>query len=251
MDSLVTHTGSSTRCWAVAVATAGLLVLAASAALAQHVGAGGGGHGGALAGGHAGMPAHGAANQHLDSKFSHNQYYYNRGYTVHNPPAGGVGELRGPDGGRYWYHGGNWYRWRNNGWVIWGAPIGLYVPFLPLYYTTVWWYGVPYFYANDTYYIWDSDQNSYEVVTPPDGIETDGTTQPPANDELFAYPKNGQSADQQAKDRFECHQWAVSQTEYDPAAPPAGVVADKLTALRARYFRAQAACLEGRGYTVR
>lgn len=40
---------------------------------------------------------------------------------------------------------------------------------------------------------------------------------------IYAYPNAGQSADQQARDRFECHQWAVSQTGFDPtmAAPVA------------------------------
>ena len=63
--------------------------------------------------------------------------------------------------------------------------------------------------------------------------------------ELIAYPKNGQTADQQSKDKYECHKWAVGQTGYDPttgAAAPA--------AKRPDYMRAQAACLEGRGYSV-
>jgi hypothetical protein len=46
----------------------------------------------------------------------------------------------------------------------------------------------------------------------------------------FAYPNAGQSEQQQSKDRYECHQWAVSQTGFDPttapplaaAPPPAG-----------------------------
>ena len=37
----------------------------------------------------------------------------------------------------------------------------------------------------------------------------------------FAYPNGGQSQEQQANDRFQCHQWAVSQTGFDPTmAPP-------------------------------
>lgn len=37
----------------------------------------------------------------------------------------------------------------------------------------------------------------------------------------FAYPNGGQSQEQQSKDRFECHQWAVNQVGFDPttAAP--------------------------------
>jgi hypothetical protein len=35
-------------------------------------------------------------------------------------------------------------------------------------------------------------------------------------DELFAYPPEGRSKQQQEKDRFECHQWAVEQSRFDP-----------------------------------
>jgi uncharacterized protein YcfJ len=33
---------------------------------------------------------------------------------------------------------------------------------------------------------------------------------------MMIYPAKGQSAEQQQKDEFECHQWAVQQTSYDP-----------------------------------
>ena len=36
----------------------------------------------------------------------------------------------------------------------------------------------------------------------------------------FAYPNGGQSQEQQASDRFQCHQWAVSQTGFDPTTAP-------------------------------
>jgi hypothetical protein len=32
----------------------------------------------------------------------------------------------------------------------------------------------------------------------------------------FIYPAKGQSPEQQKRDEFECHQWAVSQTGFDP-----------------------------------
>jgi hypothetical protein len=64
---------------------------------------------------------------------------------------------------------------------------------------------------------------------------------------LIAYPKNGQSQDQQGKDKFECHRWAVSQTGFDPTLG-AGAAAN---GRRSDYTRAQAACLEGRGYSVK
>jgi hypothetical protein len=65
---------------------------------------------------------------------------------------------------------------------------------------------------------------------------------------LIAYPKNGQSADQQGKDKFECHQWAVTQSGFDPTQ---GASATATPAKRSDYMRAQAACLEGRGYSVK
>jgi hypothetical protein len=221
-----------------------MFMIAASAALAQH------------AGGHAG--AGGGAHQHFDARFSHNQYYYDRGYSVRRPPAGGFGELHDRDGGRYWYHGGDWYRyrggwyrWGGHGWVVWGAPFGLFVPFLPPYFTTVWWYGVPYYYANDTYYLWDDAQQQYEVVPPPDGIEANGSTQAPASDQLFVYPKSGQSTEQQAKDRYECQRWAVDQSGFDPTVTGGGGAPGQVVQKRNDYFRAQVSCLEGRGYSVK
>jgi len=44
--------------------------------------------------------------------------------------------------------------------------------------------------------------------------------------EAFVYPQKGQSADQQAKDKAECAQWATGQTGFNPmAAAPAAAQA--------------------------
>jgi hypothetical protein len=40
-----------------------------------------------------------------------------------------------------------------------------------------------------------------------------------AQDDWFLYPQQGQTEEQQSKDRFECHEWAVQQTGFDPTAP--------------------------------
>lgn len=210
--------------------------------------AGGGGHAG---GGHAVGGGGGGAHQHLDSRFGHNQYYYDHGYSMRRPPAGGLGEVRGSDGSRYWRHGGNWYRWNGSRWMVWGAPFGLFVPYLPWWYTTVWWDGIPYYYANDTYYVWDDAQQQYEIVAPPTGVEGGGAIQPPASDQLFVYPSSGQTSEQQSRDRIECQRWAAGRTGFDPTAAGGGVSPDQAVAKRNDYFRAQVSCLEGRGYTVR
>jgi hypothetical protein len=36
--------------------------------------------------------------------------------------------------------------------------------------------------------------------------------------QVFVYPQRGQGPEQQQRDRFECHQWAVQQSGVDPAA---------------------------------
>lgn len=39
------------------------------------------------------------------------------------------------------------------------------------------------------------------------------------NTDVYAYPLQNQPAEQQDRDRFECHEWAVQQTSFDPSAP--------------------------------
>jgi hypothetical protein len=64
--------------------------------------------------------------------------------------------------------------------------------------------------------------------------------------QTYNYPKNGQTDEQQASDRYQCHQWAVSQSGYDPTRNGAGTAR-----ARATTSRAVTACMEGRGYSVR
>lgn len=218
------------------------VLLATSVTVAQP----GHGHGGRPGGGM--RPGMGEPHQHFDGRFAHNQYYFNRGYAVRRPPPGR--QFFGPHGGRYWYGGGNWYRWHGGSWVVEAAPLGLLVPFLPPTYTTIWSNGVPYYYANDTYYTWDGTQQGYQVVAPPATVDSPAATQPPGSNQIFVYPKNGQSTEQQKTDRYECHRWAVEQTGFDPTVAGGGVSASQLGEQRDHYFRAEVACLQGRGYTV-
>lgn len=44
---------------------------------------------------------------------------------------------------------------------------------------------------------------------------------PALADDLFIYPKTGQSEEQQSRDKYECHAWAAKETGFDPSAPPA------------------------------
>ena len=76
----------------------------------------------------------------------------------------------------------------------------------------------------------------YQAVTPPPQVRNQAAAQRGDMD-LFAYPKNSQSAEQQNRDRQECRNWAASQTGSGTASEG--------------NLRAQAACLEGRGYSVK
>jgi hypothetical protein len=145
-------------------------------------------------------------------------------------PAWGVpGQYRGPDGTRYWYYDGQWLRWSGGKWVGTRAPVGLFLPTLPYPPTVISWNGIPYYYLIGTYYIWSDAKRQFQVVAPPAGISSGGATRsmPPATeDRLFVYPKNGQSPEQQRKDRAECAGAAV------PVAQAAS-------------------CLNARGYSTR
>ena len=45
-------------------------------------------------------------------------------------------------------------------------------------------------------------------------------TSPVLAGQLYVYPSKGQSQQQLERDRFECHQWAIQQSGYDPTRPP-------------------------------
>ncbi len=189
---------------------------------------------------------------HMDGRFGHNHYYPERGVYVRDLPRERV--IVTSPRGRYWYSGGVWYNYGPRGYVVVGAPVGVFVPVLPPYYTTVWVGGVPYYYANDSYYVWRESSSQYEVVDPPD--ENAASTQPPPpppsqNGDVFIYPKNGQSDEQQSRDKYECHKWAQSESGFDPTQPGGGVPGDQADGKRAAYQRAMGACLEGRGYSVK
>jgi hypothetical protein len=64
---------------------------------------------------------------------------------------------------------------------------------------------------------------------------------------LYVTAKNGQTAEQQSKDRYECHSWAAGQTGFDPTLAAPGAANQTL---QDNYRRAMSACLEARGYGV-
>jgi len=128
---------------------------------------------------------------------------------------------------------------------------------LPVAYATYWYGGVPYYYANDVYYTYNPSYEGYVATDPPPVTESEGSADGAAANvdsaapsgapgdaaamaaaQVFMYPKNGQSAEQQATDKAECQQWAAQE---------AGQVAQN----GADYRRAMTACVEGRGYSAK
>lgn len=228
----------SPRSWIAALSA----VLLASGSAGAGPGGGGGHGGGAHAGGgfgHAGPSFRGSGTRPYGlGRYARSgaSGYYHGGY----------------------YHGG--YGWRGyygrNGrfWGWGGVGLGLYLAYLPWDYETYWWNGSPYYYANDLYYVWDGDLGEYEAVDPPTGLTetapSDATPAPLVSEHLFAYPKSGQSEAQQQQDRNDCRRWAIAQTGMDPQQTgPAPETKDPES--RRSYLRAEAACLEGRNYSVR
>ena len=208
-----------------------IMVIACAGAPAAFAQRGGGGHGGGF---------HGGGGFH--SGGFHGGGFHGGGF--HGDGFHGGGFRGRPRFGGGYYRGGGWGG--RGGWGGYGSGLGwlgygLAFSTLPLYYNTYWWDGVPYYYADDNYYQWDGDLNEYETVQPPAGLAQQVAASPPAQDpsvELYAYPRNGQSVTQQARDRDECRKWASGQTGTEPAK-------------HGDYLKAEEACLTARGYSVR
>jgi hypothetical protein len=283
--------------------------------------------------------------KHHDTRHGHDHAYPDRGAIVRDLPRGTIGVNYA--GVSYRYHDGIWLEPRGPAFMVVAPPIGLVVPTLPTFSTTVAHGGETYLYVNDTYYRPRPDLAGYEVVndpaegpapTGPDalvggqlpgaapatqaaapttaaviaaGIPTSApgsaaiapvspqaatgpiATQaaafpPPASaattaastpvttagstvaaavpvtlatgsssgsssgaqkgPKVFLYPKNGQTPDQQARDRYDCYRFAVAQSGFDPMRSAGGAPGGEP---QSDYERAQSACFEAHGYSSR
>ncbi|MGA2525243.1 MAG: hypothetical protein ABSF79_01300 [Smithellaceae bacterium] len=160
----------------------------------------------------------------------------------HGSGGYGSGGHWGGGYGRGGYWGGGYWRGGYWGWWAPWAVIGGAAALAPYYY--------PYYYP---YY--DSYYNSPYYAPPPAVVREQSPVYvqpaPSSNGRIFVYPRNGQSEKLQAKDRYECHSWAVSQTHYDPTQLTGGMSEAQLNQMRSDYKRAMGACLDGRGYSMR
>lgn len=186
--------------------------------------------------------AHAPPGWHLDQRYHHDHYYPPHGYGVSVLPAGSISI--GFGGGNWFFHAGVWFRPLGGRFIVSAPPIGIFVPLLPPAYATLWIGGAPFYYANGVYYA-PAPGQGYAVVNPPIGAATAlplpvapaTVAAPGVPAPLIIYPRNNQSAAQTETDRQECNVWAGTQAN---ATTDATV-----------FNRAIAACLDGRGYTVR
>ncbi len=151
---------------------------------------------------------------------------------------------------RYYFSRGAWYRPYGGRFVVIAPPIGIVVPILPYGYVSMHIGSNAYYLANDVYYV--RRPNGYVVVEPPAGAPDQRDDDYSAGqDQIYIYPRNGQSAQQQSEDRYDCHSWARDETGFDPTRQFADLSDDQIADLRSDYHRAMGACLDARGYTVR
>jgi hypothetical protein len=211
---------------------------------------GGGGHGGHAAGS---APASHAAARGGGGRAAASGFQgQGAGHWGYGAPAHA---WRGPPGRAFDHrvytpgHGhGPWGRPR--GWYGYSPPYFGFVAVLPWYFDTFWWNGIPYYYADNRYYLWNEGVSAYQVVPPPAYAGDTGDTGGAPLD-LYVYPNSGQSPEQQSNDRYACHRFAADQTGFDPTQPGGGVAPEVALSRQGAYRRAEAACLAGRGYTAR
>jgi hypothetical protein len=162
--------------------------------------------------------------------------------VYHRPPASYHTVYLGSP---YWFYQGAWYSQSGSAYVVVRPPVGLYLSTLPYYHRVVYVGPSVYYMAHDVYYA-PVATGGYQVVEPPAG--TSGAT---SFDYPIAYPARNQGAQQQADDQYQCHEWAVQLSEFDPSLLGSGQPMNDSPTLRDNYVRAWSACMEGRGYSVR
>jgi hypothetical protein len=281
--------------------------------------------------------------KHHDTRHGHDHFYPDRGAVVRDLPRGTIG-INYADVS-YRYHDGIWLEPRGGAFIVVAPPIGIVVPTLPTFSTTLAHGGETYLYANDSYYRPRPDLGGYEVVNeppealPPTGPDTPVGGQlpeaPPATPaaasklatpsamiatgiptpvpgsaatpsvsaqaatvptvaqsavfpqrasagatttsiaaapvpvtlpttpastspsalpnlpKVFLYPKNGQTSDQQARDRYECYRFAVAQSGFDPTRSTGAASPSPGNEPQSDYERAQSACFDALGYASR
>jgi len=121
-------------------------------------------------------PAHARAENSAQHRDYDRRYDDRRGWDSHHyPPRRGYVAHHLPPrhrvlhhyGHRYYYGGGAWYRPYGSRYVVVDPPVGLVVPFLPQFSTTLHVGGVPYYRSGPVYYVWNPRARGYVVTDRP------------------------------------------------------------------------------------
>jgi hypothetical protein len=158
---------------------------------------------------------------------------------------------RGQD---YYYSGGYWYRPQGQRYEVVTAPYGVRTRYLPDYAQRMWIGSSVFFLAAGTYYQYQDNTQDYVVVNPPvqQVIQapplspTYSQQVPNSSYDVDFQPANGQSPEQVAQDRYDCQQWAVQQSGFDPARVSYAPAPEVVNV----YRQNMANCLSSRGYRV-
>lgn len=171
------------------------------------------------------------------------RHYHPIGFRLHILPNPYVRIVVG--GFPFFYYSGVFYQSFNSGYIVVSAPIGAFVSTLPDGFIAFTIGLVTYYYLNNTYYVWDDQREGYMVVEKPAGADEAMVKE--TSGRLMVYPNKGQDEEQQARDRYECHRWAVTEAGFDPTLEEEEYSSKDSN----NYRRAISACLEGRDYTVK
>lgn len=109
-------------------------------------------------------------------------------------------------------------------------------------------YGYPFGYGfyGPRYYPWYGYGPAVGVqVSPRRAARSERTGGEQGALKMYVYPAAGQTSEQTAEDRYQCHVWAADQSGYDPT-----LGAGKRDEAES-YTRAFTACMEGRDYVVK
>ncbi|WP_339451603.1 DUF6515 family protein [Pseudomonas sp. EA_5y_Pfl2_R50] len=147
---------------------------------------------------------------------------------------------RGQD---YFYSGGYWYRPQGPRYIVVQPPRGIRIQYLPDYAREVWIGGSLLFLAAGSYYAYQEATQDYVVVEPP--VQQQPQPQSRGYD-VEAYPANGQAPEQVQQDGYQCYQYAVQQSGFDPRTATYQPAPEVVQA----YRQAQGNCLSSRGYQV-
>jgi hypothetical protein len=188
---------------------------------------------------------------------NHNSYrQYNRGYTNLSRHNYGFGHRKSylPAGYlaltfaglNYFYNSGSYYQRIGHEYAVIRPPLGIGLSILPAGYRTIYHGRNRYYTANGIFYSWDDNRRNYIVVNNPNTPALSRSISKNTS-EQYIYPRQGQNDSQTSRDRYECYLWAVDQTGVEPAHINNQRISNELE----NYQRANGACLEARGYSVK